>query len=260
MLPVRHRENEEAHDNEPEEIREITKKALHARLNNEYYIPENNSRGVNRAYLVGVFTGNHFRIPLLDFKRFEAELTPNMKKKTPMLNGIDALTKLNRLLVETGRHELGFVQGLFPDETWFFDVARFVDRANVAALFLASLPGAPPPDCLTSRMTAAKRAAENYLMADRDLLGKPIVFNKVKDIWEGQKKLIARRNELETLVVQGRSVQVKVHEEEAALNTEVMQASMAIFTYGNNMDNPDQIFHEEDGNAHRLQINQISQM
>jgi hypothetical protein len=70
MLPVRHRENEEAHENEPEEIREITKKAIHTRLNNEYYIPEIPSRGVNRAYLVGVFTGEHFRIPLLEYKRF----------------------------------------------------------------------------------------------------------------------------------------------------------------------------------------------
>lgn len=76
MLPIRPNEREAIRLQEPEEIRDLTKKALHARLENEYYLPEQSARGVNRAYLVGIFTGQFYRVLLLDWKRFDAELTP----------------------------------------------------------------------------------------------------------------------------------------------------------------------------------------
>ena len=60
MIPIRHNNDEEARANEPEEIRKLTKKALHTRLSNEYYLPDHTTRGVNRDYLVGVYTGRYF--------------------------------------------------------------------------------------------------------------------------------------------------------------------------------------------------------
>jgi len=53
MIPIRHDLHEGAREDEPEETRNLTKKALHARLTEHYYLPDHTMRGVNRAYLVG---------------------------------------------------------------------------------------------------------------------------------------------------------------------------------------------------------------
>lgn len=101
-MPLRPQMEQEARLNEPEEIRKLSKKDLHARLANEYYLPAHTTKGVNRTYLVSVFTGAAFRISILEFKRWDAELTPNMKKKQPIICGVDAVAKINQLLTETG--------------------------------------------------------------------------------------------------------------------------------------------------------------
>lgn len=261
MIPIRHNNEEEARADEPEEIRKLTKKLLHARLSNEYFLPDHTTRGVNRVYLVGVFTGAHYRVPLLEFKRFDAELTPAQKKRCPILCGVDAVTKINRLLQETNRPQLGFHAGVYPDETWFLNMARFIDRTCVTGIFLEPLPNAVAPDCVSTRMATAKRAAEEFLMGERDLLANVSIFNQVKEVWESQKRLVAKRMEVEALIEHGRSVEQKMHEEESYLNSKLMTTSMSIFAFGHNLENPaDQIFHEENGNAHRLQLAQITQM
>lgn len=261
MMPSRHHTEDDARADEPQETRELTKKALHARLSNDYYVPDHKHRGVNRAYLVGVFTGAHYRIPLLEFKRFDAELTPSQKKKCPILCGSDAVVKINRLLEETHRPGLGFAPGVFPDEVWFLNVARFIDKANVTGIFFESIPDAVSPDCISTRMTTAKRAAETYLMGEQDLLANASIYQQVKQVWESHKRLVARRMEVQALVTHGRQVEQRMNEEEGQLNSKLLKTAMTIFSYGNNLDNPaDQIFHEEDGNAHRLQLAQITQM
>lgn len=261
MIPIRQHNDEEARANEPEEIRQLTKKALHFRLSNEYYIPEHTTRGVNRDYLVGVFRGDYFRVPLLEYKRFDAELTPAQKKKCPILNGIDAVSKINRLLVETNRRPLGFPDGLYPDEKWFLGIARYIDQVNVTGIFLEPVANAPPIECISTRMVRAKREAERFLMGERQLLNNPSVYNQVKEVWESQKRLVSKRMELEALVSHGRLVETKIHDEESNLNSKILNTSMSIFTYGNNMNNAaDQIFHEQDGNAHRLQLAEITRM
>jgi hypothetical protein len=260
MLPVRHREEEEARADEPEEIRGLTKRALHARLNVEYYIPECTSRGINRTYLVGVFTGAHYRIPLIEYRRFDAELTPTLKRRVPLLCLQESATKLTSLLAELRQPPFGFPPGVYPEETWFFNVARYVDRSNICGFFLSGLPAARPPECLTARMMAAKRAAEEYLMGERDLLANSLIYNKVKDVWETQKRLTAKRIEIGALLAHGRDLEERANSEEANLASRLTDTALAIFTHGNGVENADQIFHEENGNAHRLQLNQISSM
>jgi hypothetical protein len=263
MIPIRPNNEEEVRANEPEEIRKLTKKALHTRMSNEYFLPEHTTRGINRAYLVGVFTGQYFRVPLLEFKRFDAELTPAQKKKCPILCGIDAVTKIDRLLAETGRSPLGFPEGLYPDEKWFISIARYIDKASITGIFLEPIPDAVFPNCVSARMSTAKRAAEEFLMGGhhRDLLSNTSIYNQVKEVWESQKRLVARRMEVNSLMAHGRVVEGKMNDEEAYLNSKLLNTAMSIFTFGNNLDNPaDQIFHEEDGNAHRLQLAQITQM
>ena len=261
MMPIRHNNDDDARANEPEEVRGLTKKALHGRLNNEYFLPEHTTKGVNRDYLVGVFTGQYFRVPLLEYKRFDAELTPAQKKKCPILCGIDAVVKINRLLQETHRPPLGFNTGVYPDEKWFLSIARYIDKSSVTGIFLEPIPDAIPLDCVSTRMVRAKRAAEEFLMGQHNLLTNVPIYNQVKEVWESQKRLVARRMELESLMAHGRSVEEKLRDEESYLNSKLMNTAMSIFAFGNDLANPaDQIFHEENRNAHRLQLAQITQM
>ena len=63
------------------------------------------------------------------------------------------------------------------------------------------------------------------------------------------------------LIAHGGSVEEKMNDEESYLNGKLLNAAMSIFTHANNLDNPaDQIFHEANGNAHRLQLAQITEM
>jgi hypothetical protein len=109
-------------------------------------------------------------------------------------------------------------------------------------------------------MMAAKKAAEEYLMGERDLLANSLIFNKVKEVWETQKRLTAKRIEIGALLAHGRDLEEKANSEEANLASRLTDTALAIFTHGNGVENADQIFHEENGNAHRLQLNQISSM
>ena len=261
MIPQRVHHDDLARADEPEEIRKMTKKALHARLSNDYFLPDHTTRGVNRIYLVGVFTGVFYRVLLLDFKRFDAELTPAHKKRSPILCGADAVSKINRLLQETNQHQLGFPAGLYPDESWFLNIARFIDRTSVTGIFLEPLPNEQPPNCISARMVTAKRAAEEFLMGERELLANTTVFNQVKEVWESQKRLVAKRMEFDSLVTHGRSVEERLREEEMYLSSKLMTTAMSIFAFGYGIENPaEQIFNEERGAPFRDQIAQIQEM
>jgi hypothetical protein len=261
MIPIRHHNDGQARLHEPEEIRTLTKKELHTRLSNEYYLPDHTTRGVNRDYLVGVFTGEYYRLGLLEFKRFDAELTPAQKKKCPILCGINAVDKINHLLRETARNEIGFPNGLYPDETWFLNIARYIDRACTTGIYLEPIPDPAPFECVSTRMVRAKRTAEEFLMGDRNLLANVSVYNQVKEVWESQKRLVGKKMEFDALVVHGRDLERKIHDEEATLSSKLLNASTSIFSHGNDLDNPaDEIFHEENGNAHRLQLTQIKEL
>lgn len=259
-MPIRHNADDIAHENEPAQVRDLTKKALYARLNNEWYIPECASRGVNRRYLVGVFTGEYFRVNTLEFKRFDAELTPAQKKKAPILNGADAVRKINKLLQETQRPILGFASNMIPEEIWFINVARYIDKQNLCGIFTEALPGAPGLDCESQIMAIAKRNAERFLLGDRNLLANKYIYAELKEVWEHQKKIAGKRIELQALAEHGRALELKINDDEAQIHARLLKASLTIFSHGNGVNNSDNIFHEENGNAQRLQLNEITQL
>ena len=125
---------------------------------------------------------------------------------------------------------MGFPEGLYPDEKWFLGIARYIDKPSVTGIFLEPITDAVPFDCISTRMVRVKRSAEDYLMGERDLLGNTSIYNQVKEVWESQKRLVAKRMEVNSLLAHGRTVEQRLHEEEACLNSKVLNASMSIFT------------------------------
>ena len=70
-------------------------------------------------------------------------------------------------------------------------------------------------------MVRAKRATEVFLMGQHNLLTDVPIYNQVKEVWESQKRLVARRMELESLMAHGRSVEEKLRDEESYLNSKL---------------------------------------
>ena len=101
---------------QPPAIRNLTKNQLYLMLSETYLLPSIESKGINRTYLVGVYTDQNYRLNLLEYKRFEAELTPSQQKKTNLVNLAYILRKLNALLVEENRRPLGFPDFIIPEE------------------------------------------------------------------------------------------------------------------------------------------------
>jgi hypothetical protein len=260
MIPIRPAHNQENVD-EPEAIRNLKKKAIYKMLSDQYLLPEENSKGVHRRYLVGVYRGDYFTINVMEFKRFEVELTPAQLKKTPYLSSGDVFAKISRLLEEMGLPPLGFEVGLFPEDTWLYKVVRFVDRANATGVYLEAVPARVPPlgdEPMSNQMMRAKRHAETFLVGG--IINQPVVYNSLKTLWDSHKKVISRRVEIEQLERELAASRGKLAAEQPHVQSSLAKASLVVFTAGTG-NQADAIFIEgEVANHARLQMTEITDL
>jgi hypothetical protein len=257
MMPVRRQVIELANPDEPEEIRMLTKGQLYDQLSNRFFLPDKNSKGVNRRYLVGVYTNEYFNVDEVFLKRFEIDLTPGQLKKAPFVSLPDLYTKVNQMLRELNRPQLGFPPGAIPEEKWLIRVTRYLDPHNVTGAFLETIPDAPAQDFESQRMIDAKRNAEAFLMGEHHLLDNPMVFKEIKHIWEAQKRITAKQKDLEHHQRVVQDLQVKLAQEQLDLQANISKAALTVLTVGRGLLDADQVFHEENGNAYRLEVNEI---
>ena len=120
---------------EPEALKSLSKHSLYKMLSADYFLPPRDSRGVSRTYLVGVYTHKYFRVGNIELKKFMAELTPFELKKAVFIIKAETHYKVEQLLRETGKNELGFKSGLIPDDVWLYQMARYIDKYNTADIF-----------------------------------------------------------------------------------------------------------------------------
>jgi hypothetical protein len=140
-------------------------------------------------------------------------------------------------------------------------VARFIDRQNVTGLHLQALANQNQPETQTGRMVQAKRNAEDFLLGRDGLLEHRQVFNVVSELWESQKRVVGKENELELLQQQVELTTQKIADERATLRNALHQAAMTIYAFGHNLEENDRIFLEEEGgNQARLQIGEINNL
>jgi len=248
--PNQHRGN----DNEPPEIREQNKNQLYTTLTNQYLLPPVESKGVNRQWLVGVYTGNNYRVPLLEFKRFEAELTPGQMKKTGLVNLLYILRKLNALLRERGEHTLGFPDFVIPEESWLVKVARFVDRKNVMEFFTVHLVPLRPLVSDSERVHLGRDLAHHFVFNDNALLENPKVYQTVKEISDSYRRIISRRIDMEEINHARHQLALKITEEESQLKSLLVRASTTIIATANENFNPEAIYIEGDDNTNATRI------
>ena len=252
--------NAQAAQDEPAAIRNLTKNQLYLLLSETYLLPGIESKGLNRTYLVGVFTDQHFRLNLLEYKRFEAELTSAQQKKTNLVNLAYILRKLNALLAEQGRRPLGFPDFIIPEESWLTKVARFVDRKNVMEFFQAAIDPMGVPNTLSERVHSGRSGAYRFLFEGNALLDNQKVYHSVKDISESYRRIISRRIDLEDLEQQLNGMRVRLHDEEAVLKANIFKSATTIVAIAQQDNfNPDDLYMEgnDRGLANRVQLQEV---
>lgn len=248
--------------NEPPEIRNLNKHSLYNLLADQFLLPPLESRGVNRIYLVGVYTNRNYRVPIMDYKRFEAELTAAQTKKTALVNLGYILRKLNRLLAERGENNLGFADYVVPEEAWLCKIARYVDRKNLMEFFGASLEDLQPVIIPTERVHYGRTLAFRYIFNDNQLIQNSKVFNAVKEISECYRRIISKRIDLEEIHHAQQQMVAKLAEEEGALKALLVKGATTIISTANEQFNPEDIYIEgaEQANAGRVQLAEMTRL
>lgn len=233
--------------NEPAEIRKLTKTQLYDNLSEEWLLPPKESKGVNRAYLVNVFRENVYRVPIMEFKRFEVELTPLQMKRNNLVNLTYIMRKLNSLLQERNNMPLGFDDFVVPDENWLVKVARWADRANLLEFFQMPVTRAPNQGLTFSdRAHCARRGAHYYVFRDQNqLLENKKVFAGVKQISEVQRKIVSYQIEIEEMENLIRLTRAKINEQDGILRSSLAATATHIVSLAEPNFNPEEAFDVE---------------
>ena len=254
------RPSQQANDNEPAVIRGKTKNQLYTMLAEEWFLPSVDSKGVNRQYLVSVFKGEVLRLPLMEIKRFEVELTPMQQKRTGLVNLTYTLSKLNVLLGEMDLKPLGFPQWVVPEEVWLTKIARFIDKKNVMEFFSQTLEPINIPSNMSERVHDARQAVFKFVFDNNNLMQNHKVYQAVKEISDTYRRIISKTIDLEDLEHQKKEMSIKLSEEEAHLKSSLLRASTTIMAIAEEDFNPDQIYLEGGNQQNRLKLAEISKL
>jgi hypothetical protein len=214
---------------EPPSLKDLSKSKIYRQLTEEYYLPDKNCRAISRDYLVGVYTNKYFRVKISDFKKFTADLTPRMMKRTAHTTNQEMVEKLEALLKEYKLSPLGFKKGSLPDSEWLSLVTRVIDPCNAADLF--KLPVCKPEEGKeidSNRVLMAKKAAEKKMLGDNGLLGKREVMEEMRELWESQKRLKIREQELENLNNRGRELKEKVEKDKQEMEMKLIKTTETV--------------------------------
>jgi hypothetical protein len=215
-------------DDEPLELRGISKNKVYDLLAERYCLPERESRAITRDYLLRVHSGKVLRIGLNEMGLFKAKITPKLMKRAKYVNGADAAAKLNSLLKERGEPELGFTREAMPDNDWLFHVARFLDPSNTAGLFQRPLQLPNDSKWNSEKVLLAQKAAEETLLISNGLLGKRYLTDSLQEMSAADRSLSCKKRQLSRLGESIRKLTQKVQEEETQVEIMLSVASEAV--------------------------------
>lgn len=259
MMPERQFVERLGDPNEPEEVRHLTKKLMHARLAEDWYLPDKNCRGVTRQYLVGVFRGNIFRINFYEMQRFLADLHKDQLKRVPYMNSADIKAKVEVQLQEQNFPPLGYAANIIPEEEWLVNVARWLDQPNNCAIFLHPINNPQVLNTLTQQMKVAKTNCKNFLLGG---LGhsRP-TYEDVEHLWQAQKRYVNRQREVAALEAHLAQSNIKLTQLGNQVSSALSRAALTVYKEGTEDNDPASLYQEgQVGQNVRHQIGQIQRL
>jgi hypothetical protein len=197
MIPVK--PQNQIQQNEPEAIKPLPKAKIYCQLAEQFLLPKKSSRCITRDYLVGVYTGNFFRVSLSDINRFKIDITPALLKRMPFIDFSTIIAKLDALLVEQDQPKLGFTKGYMPDTDWLCNIARFIDPCNAACIFEHRVRDQNNAVTDSNKVLIAQKTAERMLLVDNNLLGKRHIMDSLYSLSEARRQLGSKERQLELL-------------------------------------------------------------
>lgn len=259
MLPEKPTTERLGDPDEPEALRFLTKKDIHARLSEEWFLPDKNCRGVTRQYLIGVYRDTYFRLGLFDMQRFLAELNKDALKRVPYENSADIKAKVEVQLAEQGFRPLGYAPHIIPEEDWLVKVARYLDQTNNCAIFLHALDGGVTPNTVTQQMKRAKTNCQTFLLGN--LRSNRDVVEDIEHLWQAQKRFVNRMREVAALQAHLAESNAKLAQLGNQVNASLLRAATTVYKAGTEDNNPESIFLEnQTGQNVRLQVNHIQRL
>jgi len=223
-------QDDEPRANEPAELRRQTKSQIYDALAERFFLPKKCSKGVNRRYLVGVYLNEHYRVDLREMKRFEAELTTAQLKKAPLLNLTDLFHKLSGLCQEYGYRPFGFAPNVVPEEKWLLSITRYIDRANLTAAFLRSLPNPNPLPSVSQRVRQAQERAKQFVMLHVPQNNSKVNQQKT-EVWEVNRKRINLTKEVEEARRHSQRLQERLVEVEGEVMSKISTLTTTILSH-----------------------------
>lgn len=230
MQPIKPERQHRGAPDEPPETRDLTKKKLHEKLSEQWFLPSNEARGVTRVYLMQVHRHQVFRVPLLEMQHFMANLIPkDHMKKAPYINSLDVKIKVEGLLRELNMPPLGYPEGIVPEEEWLFQVARKLDQNNATAIFTKPVPNPVIQNNHSELMLRAKKNAEriNILNPGYDRI--PAFHALLVEVWNAHKRATNKHREVLKLQRELQLAMAKREEEEVTLNAALNQAANDLY-------------------------------
>lgn len=211
--------------------------------------------GVNRGYIVRFYLGQCLCLNLLDVKRFEVEPTESQTRKTLFLNLGKVVERFETYLKELNLPPLGFPPNVIPEEKYLLRRIHYLDRKNILGVFQKSIPNSAELSLQSHGIQKAN--AREYLISDNTVFKALKVAKQFIDIMDSGWKVQGLKQDCRQLERTLERHRKKLELEDTMLHTSLNRAATTIFTIGNQIDDPNQIFTKNGGEQFRAQINEI---
>lgn len=175
---------------------ELSKKKIYDRLQDQFFLPPRDSRGVTHAYLAQVESHQVFVVGRQEMARFLADLEPGQLKRNPHCCRFEAFFKLRTLLEERGLPGLGFDDDQIPDGSWLYSMLRFVDQENLSGVFVKRLKEVVDGSRNSERLFLLQVKVGTELLEVNELGKRQAVQDCLEELWLAKRKATGRLAEV----------------------------------------------------------------
>lgn len=243
----------------------LSKQKLYTMLAEQYLLPSIDSKGVSRSYLLQVHRDQVFRVGLVEYKMFEANLIPSHFKRNGLTSLGVLVNKINRILATRRRNELGFPQHCIPEEDWLIKIARCIDPHNLMEFFvrdiepLVQLPNNPTN---MDRIHVARTILHRQALINPGLMRNNLVYDSLLKVSELRRKQDAAEVELAEITARERRVRTEFSTHQAAVRDGIVKASTLIYSIENPAFRPERLLGAGDpiGGDDLVRLQQIAEM
>lgn len=206
-----------------------TKRKLYEHLQDIYYLPPCDSRGVNRAYLDQVKMQSVFVVDRWEMARFLAELTHSQLKRVAHTSKYEAYAKVERLLAERQLRPLGFKDGLVPDGMWIYNVARYLDQENVAGLFQTALKEVTDTSRDSEKVFKVQQNLVEGMLEQTQLGKRSPVKRCIEDLHFSYRKVVSRLSALAAVTKYKGRLEQQARKDQQDMNHALEAATITVF-------------------------------